>query len=127
MWQDSELVRVCRRVHDRTWNQGLSGCVTRLGTGQILSSGLEFERRRWEFECRRLDLVSIGSEFVSVVHKGVMRCNNPTHLTRSPTLGCSSNTSIPLGSTNTSIRDCLCPALGLSGCSCQVPFGVILL
>ena len=56
-------------MHDRTWNHGLSGCATRLGTGQSLSSGSEFESQR-------LDLVSIGSEFVSVVHKGVAGCNN---------------------------------------------------
>src|SRR5882724_11889073 len=79
MWQDSELVRVCRRVHDRTWNQGLSGCATRLGTGKSLSNGLEFESQRSEFECRRLDPVSIGLEFVSVVHKGVMERNILAH------------------------------------------------
>src|SRR5882724_2332759 len=32
--------------------------------------------RRSEFEYRRLDLVSIGSEFVSVVHKGVTGHNS---------------------------------------------------
>jgi len=79
VWQDSELVRVCRRVHDRTWNQVLSGCVTRLGTGQSLSSGSEFESRRSEFEQPKIGvwIPKIGScqhwfrVFVSVGHKGV--------------------------------------------------------
>ena len=53
--------------------------MTRLGTGKSLSSGSEFESRRSEFECRRLDPVSIGLEFVSVVHKGVMERNILAH------------------------------------------------
>src|SRR5882724_838812 len=93
MWQDSELVRVCQRVHDRTWNQGLSGCATRLGTGQSLSSGLEFESQRSEFECRRLDLLSIGSEFVSVVHKGVIGRNTGVIVEHCGVWGCKGNKS----------------------------------
>src|SRR5882724_3837498 len=55
---DLELDRVCQVV------RSLKAKYWRLNS------------RRSEFECRRLDLVSIGSEFVSVVHKGVMGRNN---------------------------------------------------
>ena len=43
-------------MHDRTWNQGLSGHVTGLRTGQSMSN-------------------SQSSEFVSIGNKGVMGCN----------------------------------------------------
>src|SRR5882724_825606 len=69
----------------RSWSEFAKGCMTGLGTRgcQGVRLDLELERvcqvvrslkaedrrfnsRRLEFECRRLDLVSIGSEFLSV-------------------------------------------------------------
>src|SRR5882724_7169175 len=55
---DLELERVCQVVRS------------------LKAEDRRLNSRRSEFECRRLDLVSIGSEFVSVVHKGVMGCNS---------------------------------------------------
>ena len=47
VWQNLELVGVFQGMHDRTWNQGLSGHVTGLGTGQSLSRGSDFEAKVW--------------------------------------------------------------------------------
>jgi len=67
------LVRVCRGVHDKTWNQGLSGCVARLRTGESLSRGSEFDSQSSEFESQILEFVSVGSEFCQYRSQGCYR------------------------------------------------------
>ena len=80
------MTGVCDRT--RSWSEFAKGCMTGLGTMgcQGVQLDLELDRvcqvvrslnsQRSEFECRRLDLVSIGLEFVSVVHKGVTGRNS---------------------------------------------------
>jgi len=61
-------------------------------------------------------VVSSSSIIISLIPIDIALRNlsfYPTHLTRSPTLGCSSNSSILHSLTDTSIRDCLHPTLGL--------------
>ena len=74
------LVRVCQGEDDRTWNQGLSGHVTGLGTGQSLSRGSEFNSQSLEFESQSSEFVSIGSEFCQYRSQGVMGHNTLSFL-----------------------------------------------
>jgi len=72
--KDSKLVRVCWRVHERTWTS-LSGVWLDLELPEF-SRGSEFESWISEFESWRLDLVQHWfGVFVSVGHKGVMGHN----------------------------------------------------
>ena len=62
-------------MHDGTWNQGLSGHVTCLRTGQSLSRGLELTAEDWSLKAKDWNLSALVWSFVSIGHKSVMGCN----------------------------------------------------
>jgi len=55
---------------------GCQGVQLDLELDRVCQVVRSLNSQRSEFECRRLDLVSIGLEFVSVVHKGVTGRNS---------------------------------------------------